>query len=50
MSTFISAFESSPVHWEKPRPSGNLCNPGNGGAVAMLKRADIKDIEPSRIN
>ena len=34
--TFISAFESSPVHWVNPRPSGNLRSPGNGGAAAIL--------------
>jgi hypothetical protein len=38
MRTFIRAFESSPVHCLKPRPSGNLRRPANGGAAAMLKK------------
>ena len=38
MRTFINAFESSPVHCLKPRPSGNLRRPANGGAAAILKK------------
>jgi hypothetical protein len=34
--TFISAFESSPVHCKKSRPSGKRRNPGNGGMAEML--------------
>ena len=36
--TFINAFESSPVHCLKSRPSGNHCNPGNGGTADILER------------
>lgn len=35
--TFINAFESSPVHCLKRRPSGNRRKPTNGGAMAILK-------------
>jgi len=34
--TFISAFESSPVHCEKSWPSGKCCRPGNAGTAEML--------------
>ena len=34
--TFISAFESSPVHCLNPRPSGNRRKPANGGTMLML--------------
>jgi len=34
--TFMRAFESSPVHCLKPRPSGNRRRPENGGVIAML--------------
>lgn len=34
--TFISAFESSPVHCLKRRPWGKRCKLGNGGAAAIL--------------
>ena len=34
--TFISAFESSPVHCLNPRPSGKQRRAGNEGAAAML--------------
>lgn len=34
--TFINAFESSPVHWVKSRPSGNRRRPGNGGTADIL--------------
>ena len=34
--TFIRAFESSPVHWWKSRPSGNRRSPGNGGMADIL--------------
>ena len=36
--TFIRAFESSPVHCLKPRPSGKRRRPGNKGTAAMLMR------------
>lgn len=35
--TFIRAFESSPVHCAKSRPSGNRRKPGNGGTAEILK-------------
>lgn len=34
--TFMSAFESSPVHCLKPRPSGKRRSSGNDGAAAIL--------------
>jgi hypothetical protein len=34
--TFISAFESSPVHCLNPRPSGKRRKPENEGAAAIL--------------
>jgi len=34
--TFINAFESSPVHCLKLRPSGNLRRPGKAGTDAIL--------------
>ena len=34
--TFISAFESSPVHWLKSRPSGKRRSPGNSGTADKL--------------
>ena len=38
--TFISAFESSPVHCLNPWPSGKQWRPGNEGAAAILKVSD----------
>ena len=40
--TFISAFESSPVHCLKPRPWGNRQRPGNGGTAAILDIHNIR--------
>jgi hypothetical protein len=37
--TFISAFESSPVHCEKSRPSGKRRKPGNAGIAEILTKA-----------
>jgi hypothetical protein len=34
--TFISAFESSPVHCRKSRPSGKRRSPGKAGTAEML--------------
>jgi hypothetical protein len=34
--TFINAFELSPVHCLKFRPSGNRRRPTKGGAIAIL--------------
>ena len=34
--TFINAFESSPVHCAKSRPSGKRRNPGKGGTADIL--------------
>jgi hypothetical protein len=34
--TFISAFESSPVHCLNPRPCENRRRPAKGGTIAML--------------
>jgi hypothetical protein len=35
--TFISAFESLPVHCSKSRPSGKRRNPGKGGTADILE-------------
>ncbi len=35
--TFMSAFESSPVHCLKFRPSGKRRSPAKDGASAMLE-------------
>lgn len=35
-STFISAFESSPVHCANPRPSGKRRKPENDATAAIL--------------
>lgn len=35
-NTFISASESSPVHWEKFQPSGKQHNPGHAGTAEIL--------------
>jgi hypothetical protein len=32
----MNAFESSPVHCEKSRPSGNRLSPGNAGTAETL--------------
>jgi len=36
LMTFISAFESLPIHCEKSRPSGKHHRPGNAGTAEML--------------
>ena|SRR5436190_23901054 len=35
--TFINAFESSPVHWLKSRPSGKRRKPGYMGTAEILE-------------
>jgi hypothetical protein len=35
--TFMSALESSPVHWAKSRPSGKRRSPGKGGTAEILE-------------
>ena len=35
--TFINALESSPVHWEKSRPSGKQRRPGYDGTADTLQ-------------
>jgi hypothetical protein len=40
--TFMSAFESSPVHCLKSRPSGNRHRPGNAGTAEILCTNQIK--------
>lgn len=41
--TFMRAFESSPVHWEKSRPSGKRRRPGKGGTAEILGRLGVNN-------
>jgi hypothetical protein len=42
--TFIKAFESSPVHCAKSRPSGKRRSPGNGGTAEILEKMQRLDL------
>ena len=45
--TFISAFESSPVHCAKSRPSGKRRSPGKIGTADILEMtlSDARNLE-----
>jgi hypothetical protein len=43
--TFIKAFESSPVHCLKFRPSGKRRKPANGGAIEILFSLLFKQVD-----
>jgi hypothetical protein len=47
--TFMSAFESSPVHCLKPRPCGKRRNPGKDGTRAILQVWLIKIFAPETL-